>query len=259
MNLASHIRGAVLPILLLLAALGLVPNCTPKQAIVNEAPSSPEEMLDQGRAYLNEKKFSQAIALFQKLTYEYATSRYGADAQFYLAETYFARRDYLSAASEYEFLTANFPGSRFLEEANYKTALCYLKSAPASSKDPTNLQKAKELIDLFRERYPSSVFLAGADSIDAEIANRYARKHYDAGRMYLKALEYRSAEVYFRYIIDHYPNTAIMPEVMYDLAVCYENTQRKELAAETYFLVTTTAQDEKLRKRAQNRLAAMKQ
>lgn len=242
----------------LLFALTLVISCHPVRAVVNPVPATPDGLLELGLSQLNAKQYGKAIATFQQMTYDYATTHYAMDAQFYLAETYLAKKDYAQAQLEYEFLNTSYPSSSHVEEASYKDALCYLRSVPKTSLDQSGLQKAQDLCELFKEQFPSSRYLNDIKDVESEIADRYARKEYDAGMMYAKTAEYQSAKTYFLYIMETWPNAAMIPEVKLQLAIAYAGLGNNDLARAGFDEIISGSFDPRLQQQARDHEARLK-
>jgi outer membrane protein assembly factor BamD len=254
-RVAETVLGVFSALLLLVV---LQPGCAKKQELKPAVPASAQDLFDAGVKYLNEKKYGKAIDAFQRVTLEYSTTRHAADAQFFLAETYFEKKDYAQAATEYEFLTTNYATSPFFEEASYKTALSYFRKAPRSSLDLADLMHAKELLELFRERFPNSNFLPDIAVLEGEIITRFAQKEFDAGLLYLNAGEYPSARVYFEHVLEQYPKASIRDEVRFRLAMCLENTGEAAQARRIYTDLSQGGYEPRLKEKAAKRLAAMK-
>jgi outer membrane protein assembly factor BamD len=226
--------------------------------VVNPLPTTPDGLLDLGLGQLKAREYGKAIATFQQITYDFATTHYAMEAQFYLAETYLAKKDYAQAQLEYEFLTTNFPSSPFFEEASYKTALCYLRAVPKSSLDQSGLQKAQDLCELFKEQFPNSKYLNDVEDIESEVADRYARKEYDAGMMYAKSGEYASAQTYFLHILETWPKAGMIPEVKLQLAIAYRGLGKDDLARAGFDEIINGSFDPRLKKQARDYEARMK-
>jgi outer membrane protein assembly factor BamD len=242
--------------LLLTSAFLMSPGCAAKKA-APARPLSAQELFDQGLAQMRKKDYKRAILSFQKITIEFAATRYASDAQFYLAEAYLGRNDFDQAAIEYEFLTVNYSTSPFYEEALYKTAYCSFRQAPRTSLDQTDLAKTEDLLGLFIERFPESRFLPQVDSLRAEIATRYARKQFDAGLLYARAGEYASAQIYFEYVQQNYPDASIASENTYWLARCLEGQERREAARALYQELVNQCPSPELRAEAARRLSRL--
>lgn len=235
----------------------LLIGCHPKHPTTVPA-RSPQELFEQGLEHLERKRYELAIRAFQQITLEYATTKYAADAQFYLAESYLGAKNYAQAQIEYEFLTTNYPTSPFYEEALYKTALCVFRQAPRAALDQSNVVKAREQLELFRERFPNSRWLPEVARLEGELLSRLAEKEYQAGLLYARAGEYESAKVYFLHIIESYPSIALIPQVRFQLAVCYENTNDVARAREIYEELSTGSYDISLKQLAAGRLARLR-
>jgi outer membrane assembly lipoprotein YfiO len=236
----------------------LAVSCHPPQPVIDLTKLGPQELMDLGMKQLDAKQYPKAITTFQQITYDYATTRYAMEAQFYLAETYLRKKEYPQAQLEFEFLVTNYPSSRFAEEARFKTAQSYLKAVPRMALDQSGLKKAQDLIDLFREQYPESQFLSEIDAMEADIAARYARKEYDAAVLYARSGEYASARVYLEHILQTYPKASLIPDVKLQLFIAYDETGDKGKARQGYEDLVASASDPKVRKLAADRLARMK-
>ena len=80
--------------------------------------AAPQELDGFGHeATQDAKQYAKAITTFQQMTYDFATTHYAMEAQFYLAETYLRKKEYAQAQLEFEFLVSNYPSSPFAEEA----------------------------------------------------------------------------------------------------------------------------------------------
>jgi outer membrane assembly lipoprotein YfiO len=233
-------------------------SCQPVKSVVNPVPTAPDELMDLGMKQLKARQYGKAIATFQQITYDFATTHYAMEAQFYLAETYREKKDYAQAQLEYEFLTTNFSSSPYYEEASYKTALCYLRAVPKSSLDQSGLKKAQDLCELFKEQFPNSKYLNEIEIIESEIAARYAQKEYDAAVLYYKAGEYESAKIYFLHILENWPTAALIPEVKLQLAIAYQGLGNKDLARIGFDEIINGGFDPKLQKQARDHEARMK-
>lgn len=261
MSIKTRPRNSVFPLFALcslLFALTLAISCHPARAVINPAPTTPDGLLDLGMKQLKDRQFGKAITTFQQMTYDFATTHYAMEAQFYLAEAYRLKKDYAQAQLEYGFLTANFPSSPFYEEASYKSALCYLRAVPKSSLDQSGLKKAQDLIDLFKEQFPDSRYLNEIEIMEGEIADRFARKEYDAAVLYAKAGEYESAKIYFLHIMETWPKASLIPEAKLQLAIADQGLGNKDLARIGFDEIINGSFDPKLQKQARDHEARMK-
>lgn len=222
-----------------------------------EPTESPDLIFQRGIELFNQGRYKEAEKSFNKIIYQYPGSAYLEDAQFFLAETYLKKRDYQLAKDEFSFFLKSFPGSKYGEEASYKYASASLLSLPKITRDQEEILELREFIFDFKEKYPNSIYLAQMDSLFSEINNRLAQKDFAAGLLYYKAGEWRSAQVYFEYIVQEFPDTETALEAKYFLGeICWRNGERdkaKEIFKELLEKPMKEERKEKMRKYLQEK------
>lgn len=198
------------------------------------APLEPEDEFERAMDFFNNKKYALAIQSFEKIIFYHVSTEFVDDAQFYLAKAYFEKKDYNQAITEFEYLIKNFPNTPFLEQSYLLRAKAYFLKAPGYEKDQTETQEAISLLDDFLTRFPVSSFSDTAKALILQARNRLAKKELESGRLYLKMKEYDSAILYFKYVIENYPETPSANESKFLLAQIYEKIGRKEEATQLY-------------------------
>lgn len=99
-------------------------------------------------ALLRAGEYDRAVAAFNDFQAKYPQSQYGDNAQYWLAEAHYAKRDYAAAVTEYEKMLANYPQSRKLSHAMLKIGYSY-----DSLGKP---QEARTVLEDLRKRFPGS-------------------------------------------------------------------------------------------------------
>jgi outer membrane protein assembly factor BamD len=231
--------------------IGLL-SCAKKQTV--EIITSPEQEFSRAMDLLIAKKYINAVEAFQNLVFNYPGSTYGADAQFYLAETYFRKKDYQSAIPEFEFFINSFPGNQHLEEAYYKYALSYFNLAPSVAKDQSMLAKTIEILTGLQEKFPETKYSAEITDLGKKVAERYAEKNYDIGKLYYDGGEYLSARTYLDNVILEYPETKWANWSKYLIGQICEKTDSIPQAINLYQSLVADSTDTELRNLAQDRL-----
>jgi outer membrane protein assembly factor BamD len=215
------VNRLLLPIL---TALLFVAAGCPKRATVLPPPQDAEIALEQAVANLEAGKYRQAEDALTFIIFNFPGSRQASDAQYFLAESYFRAKDYVQAQTEFDFYIKSFPNGRFQEEATYKLAQSYLESAPGRVRDQARALQAREIVDGFIETWPDSPLRAQAEQLRAQVDERLALKEFDAARLYGLSGEYKSALVYYQYILDTYPQAAWEGADRLRLGICYAET-----------------------------------
>jgi outer membrane protein assembly factor BamD len=243
-------------LLTLLALLLAVAGC-PRRGQVRPSPADPESGLRQALADIEAKKYRQAQDDLTFIIFNYPGSVHAADAQFYLAESYFAAGDYIQAQTEYDFYLKSFPNGRHQEEATYRLALASLRSAPGHDRDQTRALRARELVEEFLDRYPESPFLPQAESVRAEVEQRLARREFDAARLYYTSGEYGSALVYYEYVRTGHPFAAWPADDELRHGICLAEAGRTDEARARLSAVVAGNAPEPLKQQARERLARL--
>lgn len=97
------------------------------QANPADAPATPAERDAYQKAFdlLRELRYEQAIDGFRAFLKSYPSGRYAPSAQYWLAEAYYARREFPMAITEYQALRSRYPASTKIPEALLKIGYCY--------------------------------------------------------------------------------------------------------------------------------------
>jgi|UniRef100_A0A7V3RH90 outer membrane protein assembly factor BamD len=194
----------------------------------------PDDEFERAMEFYNQKKYDQAIKLFERIIFYYATTEFVDDAQFYLADSYLKKKDYAQAITEFEYLIKNFPNTPFLERSYLLRAQAYFLKSPGYEKDQTETKEAISLLDEFLTRFPNSIYSDTAKALILKARDRLAKKEVENGKLYLKMKEYDSAILYFKYVIDNYPETSSAEESKFLLAQTYEKARRMQEAYDLY-------------------------
>lgn len=99
-------------------------------------------------ALLRAGDYDKAIAAFTAFQADHPGSQYGDNAQYWLAEAYYAKGQYAPAIAEYQKMLTQYPGSKKLSHAMLKTGYSYDKLGKPAEASAT----LKSLI----EQYPGS-------------------------------------------------------------------------------------------------------
>ncbi len=99
-------------------------------------------------ALLKSGEYDQAIAAFETFQQQYPDSQYGDNAQFWLAEAHYVKRDFTAALPAYQTMLNRYPASKKLSHAMLKIGYSYSELGQAT-------EARSVLVDL-QERFPGS-------------------------------------------------------------------------------------------------------
>jgi tol-pal system protein YbgF len=93
-------------------------------------------------------EYDRAVAAFNDFQTSYPNSQYGDNAQYWLAEAHYAKRDFAAAVTEYQKMLTAYPASRKLSHAMLKLGYSYdALGQPAD---------ARAILEELGQRFPGS-------------------------------------------------------------------------------------------------------
>jgi len=226
-------RGRARPLGRALAAAAAV-------ALAGCAHFNPAAFHDNGALYeaslreFHRGHFDRAQAGLQKLTFD-LTSRDSlfALSRFYLAETYFGLRDFVTASREFRRVADEAPESPLAPGALLRAGDSYAELWRRPELDPTNGQTAVATWQELQGRYPDSEASAISYVRLRALNEQFARKTFENGIFYFKRGGFDSAILYLRDLITTYPSSALVPEAFVTLVRAYRAIGYKEELQET--------------------------
>lgn len=167
------------------------------------------ETFERGLSYLEKENYLKAEETFTFIIYNDPGGAYADDAQFYLAETYFAREEFLLAISEYDRLIRRMKTSSYVEEAFWRKTEAYCELSPDYRLDREMTDKALRYLYDFVEIYPESKYVENANARIMEMREKLARKLLETAKLYDTLREYESAEFYYNSLMEEYADTKL--------------------------------------------------
>ncbi|MGA1277695.1 MAG: outer membrane protein assembly factor BamD [Candidatus Kapaibacteriota bacterium] len=171
------------------------------------------EIMDAETAYnagviaFQDENYFEAQRLFDVIRLQFPTTQYADDAQFYLGEISFAKKEYVMAAFNYGMVRRSYPSSPLNKTALYKTAMCYYELSPPADRDQDYTKKAIASFSEFQAIFPlDSLYNESGKRIN-ELRNRLAERELITAELYRNLYSNRSAIIYYDAIIDDYPDT----------------------------------------------------
>jgi outer membrane protein assembly factor BamD len=198
--------------------------------------------------------YDQALLEFQKLIWNYPGSDYVDEAQYHLAECYRLQEDYATAVVEYSRLLRNYSQSSLAPAAQYHLALSYYEQSLPSHLDQDFTRKAIAELDLFLEDYPASEYFPKARELLLRARSKLAKKDFDNAKLYYKMDDYDAAIIYIEELLEEYDDTEWTDDAQYLLGECYRSQEKWEQALKAYRQVLELAAPEKLTHQAQKRI-----
>ncbi|MBM4227729.1 MAG: tol-pal system protein YbgF [Gammaproteobacteria bacterium] len=114
---------------------------------VAEDPAS-EAAYQNAFTLLKSGEYDQAIAAFEAFQQQYPGSQFGDNAQFWLAEAHYVKRDFAKALPAYQAMLVNYPASKKLSHAMLKIGYSYAELGQAA--------EARTVFTELQQRFPGT-------------------------------------------------------------------------------------------------------
>ncbi len=206
--------GAVFVFLLML----LVAGCGRQKIRLN---ISNEERMKVAEKLFNDGDYLDARTQFRIVILNSPGGSLSDKAQFYYAECHFRLKEYILAIAEYEKLIRMYANSEYVDDAQFQIGLSYFKLSPKAALDQTYTEKAIEEFQKFLEDFPQSELVPKAKEYMKKCREKLALKNFKNGESYRKRALYRSALVYYDYVLDNYYDTKYAELSLWEKAECY--------------------------------------
>jgi outer membrane protein assembly factor BamD len=175
---------------------------------------SAEDRFEVAKKKFDDGNYLDAIEEFRVITLQFPGSRVADSAQFFLAQSYFHRDQFILAASEYETLVRSMSTSKLVPEARFEIGMCYYNLSPSSDLDQQYTYKALDAFQSFIEYHPTNRLVPQAEAKIQELNTKLAKKEYNAGVIYMRMEYYRSAERQFDFVLEKYHDTDYAPPAL---------------------------------------------
>jgi outer membrane protein assembly factor BamD len=202
--------------LILTILLAAIVGCSNPKTLTN-LPAG--ELFKQGKEKYDKKKYLSAIEYFQAIVYNFPGKSIVDTAQYFLALSYYANKEYPVAAVEFNRLLTNYPASVYAAQSQFMKAVCAFESAPKSpGLDQTELLDAIKQFEDFVVDRPESELVPDAQKYLLAAQTRMADKYYRAAVVYSRIHAPGAAIIYYQKVIDDYTNTKYAPLATFHIA-----------------------------------------
>ncbi|MBI5326099.1 MAG: outer membrane protein assembly factor BamD [Ignavibacteriae bacterium] len=168
---------------------------------------SAEETYNEAMELFNDEDYLESEKLFELIRLQYSASQFADDAQFYLAESNFKRKEYIYAAYNYNMLRRIYPHSEYTKKSLFQSGMCYYKLSPEYDRDQDYTVKAIQSFSEFQTVYPDDSLYSRATEYIKELREKLAHREYFTAELYRKMFSPESAVIYFDTVINDYPDT----------------------------------------------------
>ena len=217
-----RIRFSAIAVLLLAA-------CGPKEPPLDQYDAN--GLFDRGMAAYRDEEWSDAIRYLDHFVLENPTHPRIQEARYYLADSYYGREEYITAAGRFTRLAEDFPNGEWTDDARFRVCEAYRELAPEPTLDQAYTQGAIDHCQSLIVYHPESEHVPAAREIVAAMENRLARKTFLTGEFYARRQAFDSAIIYYESVLASYPASPAAPDALRGMIDAYERIGYDEEAA----------------------------
>ena len=213
-----------------------------------------EDRYKVGKRLLDEGDCLEAIQEFQKVIFNFPGSDYVDDAEYGLGMAHYCVKEYALAASEFRRLLRDYPLSPYADDAQYMLGMCYFDQSMPTSLDQEFTQKAIESFQKLLEDFPESELVDQARETLRLSRDKLAKKDLDTGRLYLRLEYFQAAVLSFEGVLSQYPDSKWAAEAQYCLGEVYRKQKEYNRALTAFEKVVANYPTEKVAEKAMKRI-----
>lgn len=184
--------------------------------------SSSAALYEAGKREFDRGKWNNAINAFERLTFDLPTrDTLLSRAHWYLGQSRLRKRERLLATQSFMRLAEAFPDDSLADDALLAAGDAYRAMWRRPALDPQYAVLAQTQYRLLAATYPDSPLAATAAARLRQLDEWHASKDYETGMHYKRRRAYDSAILYFRDVVQTYPNTDKARQAMLRLVEIY--------------------------------------
>lgn len=216
----------------LVLALGLVflPACgsaPPYQGM------GADELYSYAQAAFEREEYDDAIGALERLVASFPAFEGIVEARLLLADSFFAKEEYLSAAADYERILQRFGRSPLAPRAALGVCRSYVRLSPIPQRDQRHTEQAAVACGNVAADYRGTPEGERAAELRDRMVGRLAEADYLVAEYYLKREWYDSAIIYLEDLAERYPETRWAPRALMRMVEAYETIGWEEEAEDT--------------------------
>lgn len=191
------------------------------------------EAFEAGMRRFEQEDWDAAIEAYEGVIFAAPSSEQAPLARWHLAESYYQKEEYVTAASQFTRFIERYPTHELAPEAALGVCRSIVELSPIVQRDQTDTRRAHTSCSAAASDYPDTE----AGQRAAELADRMwaklAEKLFLSGEFYFDRDLYDSAILYYEDVVENYPNTEAAPKALRRMYEAYQEIGYAEEAEET--------------------------
>lgn len=201
-------------------------------------------ILSQGDAFVSNKKYPQALQLYERAAPMLRGTEGAKDLIYKTAMANFYDKNYSLAAHQFKNFHSSYPRDERAEEALFRSAHSYYMSSPDYNLDQSSTYKAIEELQNFINQYPESKKISEANVFIQTLTKKLEKKYFEIAKIYHDIMRYKAAVKSFEQFINDFPDSPLREkaqyyrlDAQYELAIHSDPSLEKERLEEALTMV----------------------
>ncbi len=209
-----------------------VESCSASKSIVPPGLTA-EQLFKRAKDFIDEEEWIPAQKHLDVLKLQFPASPFADDAQYYIAELHFRKREFILASYNFNQLRKQFPSSEYGMSSLYKAAMSYYELSPPADRDQDYTRQAIKSFEEFRAIYPKDSLANEAGKRILELRDKIARNVFSTALLYTKLEAPRSVIIYLDAVLNDYPESSLIERCLAMKAAMQVRVRRFAEATET--------------------------
>jgi outer membrane protein assembly factor BamD len=227
----------------------------PKYAVKD----TPQEQMDWAMEFYEAADYKRAVTEFEKLIENYPNSINTPQAQYYIGRSYEEIEDYYQAFLAYQKTIERYPYTERVNEMierQYKIGSMFLEGQRAKIMGMKILPAMDKAVEILSEVVENAPYGRYADLAQYKVGEAYKNQEF-----------YEEAVLAYQKLIDDYPNSPLMEDAKYQIALCtyyvsrdpYYDQEFTDRAIAEYEELLKKTSDIELHKEAEETLSRLRE
>ena len=196
-------------LLLLFLSLGA---CGTKNNSGDAEQDAPELLAMEGMDEFNQGNYRQALEIFQDLKERYPFSSVGVLAELKAADSTYYLRRYDEAHALYQEFENNHPTNEAIPYVLYQMGMSHYQRIDTIDRDPAHARNAIAAFTRLNRAFPDSPYTEESEARIMAARDFMARHEMFVANFYVRTKEYDQAKKRLNYLLETYPESAVIPK-----------------------------------------------
>ncbi|WP_103327275.1 outer membrane protein assembly factor BamD [Bacteroidetes bacterium endosymbiont of Geopemphigus sp.] len=201
-------------------------------------------IFSQGDAFVSQKKYPQALQLYERAAPMLRGTESAKDLIFKTAMANFYDKNYSLAAHQFKNFHSSYLQDERAEEALFHSAYSYYMSSPDYNLDQSSTYAAIEELQNFINQYPGSKKILEVNTFIQTLTKKLEKKYFEIAKIYHDIMRYKAAVKAFEQLINDFPESPLREkaeyyrlDAQYELAIHSDPSLEKERLEEVLTMV----------------------